>query len=484
MKLKPVLSRVFAERQIIVSTNGQLKYFKIGSKAQMGLLAGSVSLFGLFAGLIGHTSEQQAQLDIQNKQLAGLQEKIRDVSSNLLLSRSNLNLTKHELDQQYARLEDILSERQNLESTLQTATANLQQTANDLDSRDQYARDLENRITLLSNKLKMTNERSENLSLQITKINKALYHTTEERDQIAEAKLMAQKKLSSLNRELQMFQSSKDEIYNRLQNTKSQLSELEQERRAKKVMEVDLNTQISSLKSRLETISTENKELIARVQEQAEQGIDALKETITLTGLNPDDILTLDNIEGKGGPFDGLSGSKDVLKAEQDYYDNAQKMELSLAKWTSLNTIMKNIPLSKPTDVGYVSSSFGMRRDPIRKKRAFHAGMDISGPKNTPVYATAPGVVTISGRNGAYGLMVEIDHGQGFKTKYGHLKKIYVKRGQKIDFRTKVGKMGSTGRSTGRHVHYEILYNGKPHDPAKFFKAGNYAFKTVPKDAD
>ncbi|MEP3244997.1 MAG: peptidoglycan DD-metalloendopeptidase family protein [Sneathiella sp.] len=484
MKLKPVLSRVFAERQIIVSTNGQLKYFKIGSKAQIGLLAGSVSLFGLFAGLIEHTSEQQALLDIQNRQLAGLQEKIRDVSSNLLLSRSNLNLTKHELDQQYARLEDILSERQNLESTLQTATANLQQTANDLDSRDQYARDLENRITLLSNKLKMTNERSENLSLQITKINKALYHTTEERDQIAEAKLMAQKKLSSLNRELQMFQSSKDEIYNRLQNTKSQLSELEQERRAKKVMEVDLNTQITSLKSRLETISTENKELIARVQEQAEQGIDALKETITLTGLNPDDILTLDNIEGKGGPFEGLSGGKDVLKAEQDYYDNAQKMELSLAKWTSLNTIMKNIPLSKPTDVGYVSSSFGMRRDPIRKKRAFHAGMDISGPKNTPIYATAPGIVTVAGRSGAYGLMVEIDHGQGFKTKYGHLKKIYVKRGQKIDFRTKVGKMGSTGRSTGRHVHYEILYNGKPHDPAKFFKAGNYAFKTVPKDTD
>ncbi len=481
MEFKPVLNRIFADRQIIISTQGELTYLKVGKKTQMGVLAGGLSLMALMGALAVQSNLHRDTIQRQDQQLALLQDKVREVSSSLLLSKSNLSMTKQELDQQYARLEDILSERQNLESTLQTATANLKQTATDLSSRDQYARDLENRIAMLSDKLKMTNERSENLSLEITKINKALYHRTEERDQFAEAKLIAQKKLSSLNRELQIFQSSKDDIYNRLQNTKTQLGEFEQEREAKENLEKNLQKQITSLKSRLETISTENKELIARVQQKAEQGIDALKETITLTGLNPDEILSLDNIEGRGGPFVSVARTKDVLKAEQEYYDNAQRMELSLAKWTSLNTIMKNIPLAKPTDVGYVSSSFGMRKDPIRKKPAFHAGIDISGPKNTTIYSTAPGKVIKAGRSGAYGLLVEIDHGQGFRTKYGHLKKIYVKRGQKIDFRTKVGTMGSTGRSTGRHVHYEVLYNGKPQDPAKFFKAGKYAFKAVPK---
>ncbi|WP_415236107.1 peptidoglycan DD-metalloendopeptidase family protein [Sneathiella sp.] len=484
MKFRPVISRIFVERQIIISSQGHLKHFKISSRAQMSAALLGFSSLALVAGLVVSHTQQSNQLAFQSNQLDLLQEKVRTVSSNLLLSRSNLQLTKTELDQQYARLEEILTERQTLESTLQTAAANLKQTAHDLDSRDQYARDLENRISLLTDKLKMTNERSENLSLEITKMNKALYHTTEERDQFAEAKLIAQKKLSSLNRELQMFQSSKDEIYNRLQSTKKRLNAFEESQRQKEAAERKLKSQIASLESRLHTISTENKELIARVHEQAVQGIDALKETITLTGLDPDDILSLDNIEGKGGPYYGLSGAKNALKAEQDYYDNAQKMELSLAKWTSLNSIMKNIPLSRPTDVGFVSSSFGMRRDPIRKKRAFHAGMDISGPKNTPIYSTAPGVVSKAGRDGAYGLMVEIDHGQGFKTRYGHLKKIYVKRGEQIEFKTKIGKMGSTGRSTGRHVHYEIRYNGKPQDPAKFFKAGNYAFQSAPKETE
>ncbi|MCG8491923.1 MAG: peptidoglycan DD-metalloendopeptidase family protein [Sneathiellales bacterium] len=484
MDLKAALGRLFQERQIIVSSQGKPSYYKLTTRLQISAAIGAVSCATLIAGLTVNTVSQNRTIKTQNNQLAGLQEKVRTVSSNLLLSKSNLQLTKTELDQQYARLEEILGERQNLETTLKTATASLKRTATDLDSRDQYAKDLENRIAMLSERLQRTNDRSESLSLEITKINKALYHRTEERDQYAEAKLIAQKKLSSLNRELQMFQVSKDEIYNRLQTTKTRLSSFEDESREKAQREKDLLQEIASLKSRLKSISEENSEFIARVHENADQGIKALRETIILTGLNPDEILSIDSTEGKGGPLYILSGSRNILKSEQQYYDNAQKMELILAKWSKFNSIMKYIPLSRPTDRGYVSSSFGMRRDPFRKKRAFHAGIDISGPKNTPILATAPGKVSFVGRNGAYGLLVEIDHGQGFKTKYGHLKKIYVKKGQTVEFRTKVGLMGSTGRSTGRHVHYEVLFNDKPLDPAKFFKAGNYAFKTAPKKKD
>lgn len=450
----------------------------------MALLAGSVFALTAVTALGVQNALQRSDLARQDTQLSLLQEKVQSVSSNLLLSKSNLSLTKSELNEQYALLEDILSERHNLKETLQTATNNLKHKSNVLSNRDQYARDLENRIRMLSTKLQRTNSHSENLSLKITQINRTLFHRTEERDQADEARSIAQNRLSSLHRELQMFQSNKDEIYNEMQETKIRLAEFDIERHQRKTLVDGLQKQVSDLKSRLSSISTENKDLIERVHAQAVQGIDALKETITLTGLDPDEILSMDNIEGRGGPFFGLSSTQELLKIEEDYYANAQRMELSLARWTSLNSIMSNIPLAKPTDVGYVSSSFGMRRDPIKKKKAFHAGMDISGPKNTPVFSTAPGIVTVAGRNGAYGLMVEIDHGQGFKTKYGHLKKIFVKKGDKIEFRGRVGTMGSTGRSTGRHVHYEIRYNDKSQDPAKFFKAGNYAFKTIPKETN
>jgi len=435
-------------------------------------------MVALIGGLVLYTANQNDALGYQNKQLTLLQDKVRDISSTLLHSQSNLSLAKSELDQQYARLENILSQRQNLEITLQTATANLEQKAHDINSRDQYADDLENRINLLSTRLAHTNTRSEELSLKITKINKALYETTEERDLHAEGKLIAQKKLSSLNRELQMFQSTKDEIYKELQSTRTRLSTFEKDRVASELMVSELKNQVNDLKDRISTISHKNKALIARVHQQAEEGIDALAETITLTGLNPEEVLSLDNAEGKGGPFYGLSNTRKLLNIEQRYHEDAQKMEASLIKWTTLNALMKNIPLARPVDTGYITSSFGKRRDPVTKKRAFHSGVDISGPKNSKILATAPGKVIFVGRNGAYGLMVEIDHGQGFKSKYGHLKKTHVKKGQQIAFRTKVGTMGSTGRSTGRHVHYEITYNGENQNPSKFFKAGNYAFKT------
>ena len=478
MNFKGTLGRIFAPRQIIVSTDGQPKYFNLSRRLQISLAIGGVSTLAIMAGLIAHSAVQEGQIAHRDHQLTQLQDKVRTVSSHLLYSRSNLAMTKEELDNQYARLENILGQRENLKTTLEMATANLQKKSHDLNSRDAYAQDLENRIKMLSTRLERTNKRSEELSLKITQINKELYQTAEERDMQTEEKRIAQKRLSSLNRELQIFQSSKDETYDELQQTRKHLTTFEKERNQKAVLVENLQNQVANLKSRISTISKENKNLIARVHEQAEQGIAALKNTITLTGLNPDDVLALDNVEGVGGPFQDLSNASELLEVEQRYYQDAQKMEASLSNWTTLNTLMKNIPLAKPVDTGYISSSFGKRRDPMTKKTAFHSGVDMSGPRNSAILATAPGKVIFAGYSGAYGKMVEIDHGQGFKTKFGHLKKIHVKKGETVDFRTKIGTMGSTGRSTGRHVHYEVIYNGKHQNPAKFFKAGNYAFKT------
>lgn len=131
------------------------------------------------------------------------------------------------------------------------------------------------------------------------------------------------------------------------------------------------------------------------------------------------------------------------------------------------------VPVRKPVN-GEVdmSSNFGMRMDPFLRRPAMHTGLDMRGDTGEPVHATAAGKVSIAGREGGYGNLVEIDHGNGFATRYGHLSAIEVKVGQHVRIGQTVGRIGSTGRSTGPHLHYETRVDGEPVDPQKFLRAG------------
>jgi murein DD-endopeptidase MepM/ murein hydrolase activator NlpD len=119
-----------------------------------------------------------------------------------------------------------------------------------------------------------------------------------------------------------------------------------------------------------------------------------------------------------------------------------------------------------------LNSGFGYRRDPFRRRGALHTGLDFGGPRNAPVLATAPGTVVESGRQGAYGIMVVIDHGMGIETRYAHLSRALVRVGDRVQTGRKVGIMGRTGRATGHHLHYEIRVDGRPLNPKPFLEAG------------
>jgi murein DD-endopeptidase MepM/ murein hydrolase activator NlpD len=137
---------------------------------------------------------------------------------------------------------------------------------------------------------------------------------------------------------------------------------------------------------------------------------------------------------------------------------------------------MSHVPLTTPVtgEAFDKSSGFGARIDPFTGRYAFHPGVDFAGPWGAAVAATAPGVVVFAGARGGYGNMVEIDHGFGMHTRYGHLAKITVKIGSRVDKGGVIGKMGSTGRSTGPHVHYEVLYENVVRNPTKFIEAGRH----------
>jgi murein DD-endopeptidase MepM/ murein hydrolase activator NlpD len=132
----------------------------------------------------------------------------------------------------------------------------------------------------------------------------------------------------------------------------------------------------------------------------------------------------------------------------------------------------RRLPIANPSPGHSVSSTFGVRKDPLLGSPALHSGMDFRAPMGSEAHVTAPGTVVSAGWNGGYGRMVEVEHADGFTTRYGHLSKILVKKGQQLSAGDIVGKVGSTGRSTGPHLHYEERRNGEALNPSRFLKAG------------
>jgi murein DD-endopeptidase MepM/ murein hydrolase activator NlpD len=245
-------------------------------------------------------------------------------------------------------------------------------------------------------------------------------------------------------------------------------------------------TRIATLQNQLDALQEQQAVLVGELEDRAVTTIDGLEDTVDATGLNLDELMRrMDAESGVGGPYIGLPelGRNGDDFAESGHDPGAalnaplDRLYGRLARWKALNMALERVPLTPPVDNFYVSSDFGRRRDPYTGRRAMHAGIDMAGPRNAEILATAPGVVAHAGWLGQYGTMVEIDHGFGLTTRYGHMRKVLVKKGQTVAFRDRIGIMGSTGRSTSRHVHYEIRFDGEPVDPAKFIEAGRNVFK-------
>jgi murein DD-endopeptidase MepM/ murein hydrolase activator NlpD len=191
----------------------------------------------------------------------------------------------------------------------------------------------------------------------------------------------------------------------------------------------------------------------------SELGIDAGK-----SALN-----SAPNADATGGPFVAARLRSDSSAFERQLH----RIGLARAQVDQLNRTLANVPVRKPvTGEIDASSGFGMRIDPFLKSPAMHTGLDMRGEPGDPVRATANGTVTFAGWQGGYGKMVEIDHGNGVATRYGHLSSIDTEVGHTIKTGQIIGKVGTTGRSTGPHLHYETRIDGEAVDPQRFLRAG------------
>jgi len=174
-----------------------------------------------------------------------------------------------------------------------------------------------------------------------------------------------------------------------------------------------------------------------------------------------------------GGKKDSAGGTFEAAP-EVDNEELLKKMQevfLGIDNLTYYREVMQNVPVGKPVWSYHLSSPFGKRADPFNKKSAKHKGVDLASNKGNIITVMANGKVIRNEWINGYGNCIEIDHGNGFKTKYAHLNKSYVKKGQMVKQGDKIAEVGSTGRSTGPHLHYEVLYNGVNVDPMAFIMA-------------
>lgn len=166
-----------------------------------------------------------------------------------------------------------------------------------------------------------------------------------------------------------------------------------------------------------------------------------------------------------GGPFVPLDHSV-------PFEAHLEALESTLNHYDSLSGLARKMPFANPIPGAKISSNFGYRKDPFNGRSAMHSGMDFKAPTGTPVRATGDGVVASAGRKGGYGKVVEIRHKNGLITRYAHLSRINVKKGHKVNVGQMIGKVGSTGRSTGPHLHYEVRQGKTARNPSKYIQVG------------
>lgn len=260
-----------------------------------------------------------------------------------------------------------------------------------------------------------------------------------------------------------------------------------------------MQDRIGYLEGMVEQLQEDRESLVSSIRERTQDQIDTFEDLINSTGMSvsslsnqkrarmlteklemlddndkdaQEDSAEEGDKDHQGGPFIPASPSK--MTKEQEEKEDAMLADIN--RLVVLSDIAGAMPLGRPLQHARVTSGFGGRMDPFHHQSAVHKGMDFDGGNRSQVRSTANGVVVSAGREGAYGYMVEIAHGYGFTTRYAHLGRILVRKGMRITKGTPIGLQGSTGRSTGSHLHYEVRFNGNPINPRKFVEAKHAVF--------
>lgn len=458
-----LIQHLYPEREIFLRSRGRVRYLTLPRSVQItltGIMAALVGWLGvatvLYVSNNGMIEVKEAEIDTQ--QLA-LERIVRDVAA-----RKN----------QVAELTAKLKENQ----ALLLASLNQQRNSQGNPTSSQAA---EVALAQIDRDLVSMEEAGSGLEQMVAQAQTRLNEDFSGKGRIASARRELWNRLQEAQTQLKDESGRSESLKNDLYALSVRMGVVSEDK-GRVVAEKEWYRQrMQGLEQELSEVRDTQGSVLSRLSEKATQQIEEAEELLALTGLDVDELLSRQGVlpVGQGGPFVAatpVSGS-----TVDQFSATVAALDLHMDRWEGLQQMLKALPLSAPIDNSYITSGFGQRLDPFTKKLARHDGVDFAGRPRTPVFVPAPGEVVFAGRRGGYGKMIEIDHGYGVHTRYAHLGTILVKVGDKIRYRDEIGLMGNTGRSTGAHLHWEILMNTRAIDPIRFLNAGRYLAKSRPE---
>jgi len=425
------IERRFPERTLHLRTEGSIRFFRVST-------FGQIACVFLMAGVLGWTAFATASFALRDKMLLVKEDQI---ANSQIAYLSTLN----QLADYQRRFDSLASD---LTINQATMTALVEQNAM--------------------------------LQANMATVEQRMHEAHLDRAEALNQRAQLQAQMEDLQEQMQLATRRNGGLRERLEQVDASLKTAMTERDRAQQNSEKARKRVADLERLMVELEGTKKDSVERLISQAETFIGSAEKVIDLAGLELDEVegrteQKSSERNGQGGPFIAaldLKGSPSAnLRASLGQLDR------SLSHSENLQDFVRRLPLIAPLSTYQISSSYGKRQDPINKKYAMHYGLDLRAPMRSPVYATAPGTVIFAAWNSKMGRMVEIDHGAGVHTRYAHMDKITVKKGQKVGFRQEIGLLGNSGRSTGPHVHYEVLFNGRPRDPMKFIEAGLYVFQ-------
>ncbi len=482
---------------------------ELGEGAEIGSITALPRRFGMeddvSSVIFGMGNESQeslqihlAQVDIELEQMTETTNLLEDSLSKVKARLARAEFERHSYARRGDTMQDQIRDLQGQLVKARARAARLDRVKKDLDqnlkgARESYAKIvtergiLERRKRELENDLGASRARSDIVHAEVAKLSQELDQAKEKITTVVGHRSALRALVSHLETQLQSAESRigglQDDFIDMIAKLDSSTGGHESKSGEIALSEMPYRQRAEILLERLDELHSSQGSVLDQLRDRTVGNLKDAERVIELAGLDLAKVLERAGglPDGKGGPTS--NGDGEPVISNPALATTLTDVENHLTRWEALKSVLKALPLISPVDHYHLASRFGKRRDPFTNRLAMHYGLDLAGWRKSPVYSTAPGTVVFSGRKGRYGKMVEIDHGNGMRTRYGHLFKTHVRKGQKLGHRHKIGLLGSTGRSTGPHVHYEILFNGKQLDPLKFIKAGRHVFKE-PKAAD
>jgi len=237
------------------------------------------------------------------------------------------------------------------------------------------------------------------------------------------------------------------------------------------------HVQTVGFRARADALSGSQEDTLSELEDQVVERSEQVRGVLRITGVSMASLTGPDSDAAAGGPLVPQDFVTYLRESGLNpaFAERVAQVAARVTESRRLANIADSTPLAPPVAVDFrTTSGYGQRFDPFTGRPAFHHGLDMAAFERAPVVATSPGIVVFAGTRSGYGYTVEIDHGHGFKTRYGHLRDIQVERGQRVAIGQRIGSMGSTGRSTATHLHYEVWFRGRAVDPVNFLRAGRH----------